>query len=442
MSSSPARALAVVVMVVAAAVVAVVLVGGRAGSYEVVVTAQDAGQLVEGNLVEVGGAEVGTVQSIELTPDNRAQLRLRITDEDLTPLHEGTRASIRSPSLSSVAGRLVALHPGPDSARAIPDGGRIGAESTEPIVDLDAVINTLDAGTRSALQDLVHGTATAFGGDRAAANRGLEALSPALTQTSRTLDQLLADQPAFERFLVEGATVVDAVAAREDDLAAGVVSAAGTADAVAAAADELDGALRAAPGTLRRANTTLANLRAAAGDLRPAVRDAVPVAPRLRAFLAAARPVLRAARPVVGDVRRLLPDAGALLRGAPALEDRARPAFAAATEAVGGLQDEGVVDGVRAYTPDLVAGLLNGFGGTTGASYDANGHYTRIGLQGNPFSGSGLLSLGDAQPADNPLLRFRRGVVERCPGAATQAAPDASNPWLTATPCKEADSLR
>ena len=60
-----------------------------------------------------------------------ALVHVEIDDDDLTPLHRGTRASIRLSSLSSVAGRYVTLHPGANDAPAIENGGTIGPTRTE-----------------------------------------------------------------------------------------------------------------------------------------------------------------------------------------------------------------------------------------------------------------------------------------------------------------------
>jgi phospholipid/cholesterol/gamma-HCH transport system substrate-binding protein len=73
---------------------------------------------------------------------------------------------------------------------------------------------------------------------------------------------------------------------------------------------------------------------------------------------------------------------------------------------------------------------MNGFGGTTGSYYDANGHYARISFQSNAYSLEGILSLLPVPPSTPGLTGYRRGVVARCPGAAAQPAPDRSNPWV------------
>ena len=270
------------------------LLGGGTSPYEVRAQFEDAGQLVKGNLVKVGGVTIGTVKSIDLTSDNQAQITLRITDPRFHPLHTGTIATIRNTSLSSVAGRQVALQPGPNSNPKIADHGVIGAQDTRPIVDLDQLLNTLDAQARTSLQQLVHGGAVAFGSHPQQADAALAALNPALSQTRQTVADLAGDQATFERALVESAGVVSSVAARAGDLQAGVANGAQVANAVASESQSLDSALRRAPAALKQSNTTLAELRSALTDLRPALRDAQPAAPRLAN-------VLRLAKPVVGE---------------------------------------------------------------------------------------------------------------------------------------------
>jgi phospholipid/cholesterol/gamma-HCH transport system substrate-binding protein len=416
----------VLLLGITSVVVAFILLRGGGSRYEVRALVENAGQLVKGNLVKVGGVTVGSVGAIDLTSDNQAQITLRISDARFKPLHEGTIATIRNTSLSSVAGRQVALAPGPNSNPKIADGGAIRAQDTRPIVDLDQLLNTLDAQARTSLQQLVHGGAVAFGRHPKQAGAALAALNPALSEARRTTDELIGDQATFERALVESAGVVESVASRAGDLQAGIANGAQVADAVAGESASLDDILRRAPEALRKSNTTLAELRGALTDLRPALRDAQPAAPRLANVLRLAQPVVQKARPVVGQVRAVLPDVTAILLGLPRLDATARPAFASTVGALNGASD--VVQAARTYTPDLVGGLLNGFGGAAGPYYDANGHYVRIALTGNITSISNAGSLLPTPPP-GPFNQFRQGIINRCPGAASQPAPDKSNPF-------------
>ena len=103
------------------AVLAIILLSGSGGEqYHLIF--QNAGQLVKGDDVQIGGRRVGGVSDILLTDDNQAEVVVSV-DKPYAPLHEGTTATIRLTSLSGVANRYIALSPGPNSAPEIPGGG-------------------------------------------------------------------------------------------------------------------------------------------------------------------------------------------------------------------------------------------------------------------------------------------------------------------------------
>ena len=83
--------------------------------YEVTAEFANASQLVAGNEVVVGGTSVGTVESVELGPEGQALVTFTV-EEDYAPLRRGTTATIRSPSLSQIAGRQVQLTLPPSSS--------------------------------------------------------------------------------------------------------------------------------------------------------------------------------------------------------------------------------------------------------------------------------------------------------------------------------------
>jgi hypothetical protein len=102
-----------------------------------------------------------------------------------------------------------------------------------------------------------------------------------------------------------------------------------------------------------------------------------------------------------------------------------------------------IVEEVRPYAPDVVGGLLNGFGGSTGGYYDANGHFARISFHSSAYSGQGLLSFLPAPNSTDGLAGFRKGVFRRCPGAGAQPHPDGSNPYVEQErSCSSGDTLR
>ena len=420
------RTFAVAALVLATLITAAVVLTGADGPYRLRLQFENAGQLVAGNVVKVGGADVGVVRDIRLTPRGLAEVEVEIDDDELAPLHRGTGASIRLSSLSSVAGRYIALHPGANDAPAIPGDGTIGTEHTEAPVELDAILSTFDAETRLALQRVAHGTSSVLGDRGRAANRALEALNPALDRMTSVSRELTRRDARLERFLAASSAVVTAIASRRSEVDRAILDTADVADTLEHSGGALEATLRRAPPALRDSGRMLRDLRATLATARPTLELARPAAAPLGRVLRRAAPVARRARPALRDVRALLPDLLAALRSLPALDRAARPAFGETVGALRGAMP--IIAAARAYTPDLVGGYFGGFGGTTGGYYDANGHVLRV--QPMEFAGSssspGLLNAllpGIVRPPGQYT-----GHVARCPGAGTQRHPDGSNP--------------
>jgi phospholipid/cholesterol/gamma-HCH transport system substrate-binding protein len=160
--SSLARVAALVAVVAASALVGLVLLGGG-GGYHVKLRFLNAGQLVKGNPVQVGGVPVGSVEGIRISDDGQAEIEVSIDDEH-APLRRGARAEVRQFSQSGLANRYIDLKLPPHTEAEIPDGGVIGTDHTVTQVDLDELYNTLDAETRRSLQAFFRGSADQFRG--------------------------------------------------------------------------------------------------------------------------------------------------------------------------------------------------------------------------------------------------------------------------------------
>ena len=91
---------------------------------------ENASQIVLGDQVQVGGVPVGSVTGITLTHKYKALITIHV-EGSLMPLHQGTTAQIRVPSLTTVAGRYVALTPGPNNAPALPPGATLPPGSAQ-----------------------------------------------------------------------------------------------------------------------------------------------------------------------------------------------------------------------------------------------------------------------------------------------------------------------
>ena len=425
-----ARTVAIVGVIVAVAIVAVLLFGGGNGYY-VRVEFQNASQLVKGNLVEVGGTEVGKVQDISLAPNGLAVVKISVND-DFAPLHQGTTATIRSNSLSGIANRYVSLQPGPNSADKMGKGAAIPATETTSTVDLDQIFNTLDPKTRRGLQQIIQGSATQLRGKGLLANQSLKYLSPTLSTSSLVAQELGHDQVEFSRFVRDTSGVVTTIASRRNDLASLVGNANATMGAIGSENVSLAQALGILPQTLRQANTTFVNLNSTLDDLERLVNASKPATKKLAPFLKDLRPLVKQATPTIEDLQKLIRLPGPnndlvdLLKKQPKLANLAKADFPRTIKAL--QKGQPVVDYLRPYAPDFTGWLTKFAEGA--ANYDANGHFARIMPMFNAFqltdtAAGPVLTYSSA----NRLQGFQTHQQQRCPGAATQAAPDGSNPY-------------
>jgi phospholipid/cholesterol/gamma-HCH transport system substrate-binding protein len=411
------------------AVLAIILLSGGGGTqYKLIF--QNAGQLVKGDDVQIGGRRVGGVKDILLTDDNEAEVVVQV-DKPYAPLHEGTTATIRLTSLSGVANRYIALAPGPNNAPKIPDGGRLGVEQTTSVVDLDQLFNTLDPRTRRGLQQFFQGSAAQYEGQGENVNRSARYFNPFLSTTDQLVKELARDQHTLEQAIVAGASVTGAVAQRAPQLTSLVTNLNGMMGAIARENDSLSQALAALPDTLRQGNSTFVDLRATVDDLDPLLQASRPAAAVLPRFLRQLTPLLNEATPTFQNLSAIVKqpgpfnDATDAVQHLPQLQRIGSPAFRSSITAM--RRGQPVIDFLRPYSPDLV-GWFRDFG-QSAANYDANGHYARV----MPIFGAFQYQASDNTlqpvPPSQRLAGLQDGATRRCPGAASQPRPDGSNPF-------------
>jgi len=414
-------------LIVIALVLYLLLSGGGATEYHLVFTSAD--ELVRGDEVQVGGVPVGSVTEIELMKDRR-HARVTITVESsLAPLHQGTTARIRVPSLSSVADRYISLAPGPNSSPALPAGATLPAKDTEIAVNLDQLFNTLNPKTRRGLQQFIQGSATQYDEVEHDINVSTEYFSPALRATAHFFDELVRDEHAFSAFLVESEKALSTLAAHRTQLSGLIDNGARTFEAIGAQSSSLEAGLKELPRFLREGNRTFAELPSTLTALRRLVNVSRPNTKTLAPFFERLRPLLAGATQPLHELSVAISKPGPsndLTDFALALPGLAKSLKAASPSGVRSLHESVPITAFFGpYAPDL-QGLFHDFGQQTGY-YDAGGHYDRV----SPNFADFKLTEGKLVPI-NPsegLEGLKTGQSRRCPGSATQPAEDGSSPF-------------
>jgi phospholipid/cholesterol/gamma-HCH transport system substrate-binding protein len=418
------------------AIGAVVYIVTRSNPYHYRLDFVDAGQLVSGDLVRIGGTPAGTVDGIDLTPNGLAQVDVSISP-GFGPLRDGTTARIRAPGLTSVASRYIDISPAPSFQPALPDNGLIPTSRTSGIVDVDEVFNALDANTREGLRRLIRGFGAWYQGKARQANLSARYFPPALEAYTRLFSQINADTPTLDQFLTQTSAALGAIDQRSAQLTDLISQARVTASALGSDNQALSQALANLPGALRKGSATFARLRVSTlPALTQLVNATRPVTAPLKPFLPRLQPVLNEAVPTFALLRQMFDQPGPNNDLYDALVDLPPLARAISTDfphAIKALeQSTPIFEFARPYVPDLVAWVANWDG--IFAPYDANGHYARTVPVFDAFSftpdsqGGTLTPKPPSQRGSDTALKT--GFLHRCPGGAITQPADHSAPYV------------
>ncbi|MBQ0923532.1 MlaD family protein [Saccharopolyspora endophytica] len=305
---------------------------------------RDASPLIPGNLVRLGGVQVGEIESVELH-NGQAAVRMRL-DPSVLPLHRDATAKIRPVTL--LGERFIELGRGSDSAPEMDEPLLIPAQRTSRAVDLDEVLNSLDDPTSAALAALVTTLGEGTGGQGANVDEALKALAPAM-QNTRELGSVLEQQNAVLGQLVDRTSpVAQALAERNGgNLDQAVESGKQLLASVASQRQAMMDSLAQLPGTLQKANQVLSEVSgvAEAGtpvlrDVRPVTDDLTQITNELNAFADAADPAMGSLPPVLDKAKGLLDQAAPAIRDLKPGTDQLPGVSASAHRLVGDLTPE------------------------------------------------------------------------------------------------------
>ena len=351
-------ALALVVLIV----VYLLFAGGGGATYKILFA--EANQLVKGDQVQVGGVPVGSIKNIILTSDYKALVTIHV-DSSLTPLHEGTTAAVRVPSLTSIANRYIALTPGPNNRPALPAGATLPTTATHGVVDLDQLFNTFNPKTRKGLQEFLQGSAEQYAGTNPDFSVAIKYFGPSLSAASHLFSELDHEQATLTSFLVEAAKAVTTIGAHSEQLTDLIGNTDTTFQAVGSQQASLARACISCRWPCAQGNRTFAELPPTLSALTQLVNVSKPNQKELPLFLSRLTSLVHTATPVVGNFSQAFSKPGPNNDLTDAI--RALPALAQAlsTASPNGVTAEKESVPITApfgpYSPDL-QGFVRDFG--------------------------------------------------------------------------------
>jgi phospholipid/cholesterol/gamma-HCH transport system substrate-binding protein len=182
--------------------------------------------LVGGNEVRIGGIEVGSVQSLDVSIDSQtgqqsAQVAFTV-DSAHWPLRQGTTVAVRPKGVLSNV--YVDVEPGSSSAPSLGDNPRFDANHTSSPVNLDELSNIFDPSVRTSIRTQLQEGVLAFGGTGVGDLNQTIANANPLTADAVPITTVLGERtPELDRLNFEFDTISGDLA-REDSNLRGLIT--------------------------------------------------------------------------------------------------------------------------------------------------------------------------------------------------------------------------
>jgi ABC-type transporter Mla subunit MlaD len=451
---------------------------GGGSSYKVRAIFDDVASAVPGEDVKIAGAKVGKIESMDVTPQNKAAIVLDISESGFTPFHQDATCTIRPQSL--IGEKYVECDPGRPSnpeLKTIPDGFPGEGEHALPLkntsspVDLDLVNNILRLPYRERFSIILSELGAGLAGRGQDLNELIHRANPALRQTDRVLKQLADENVTLKNLAAESDRALAPLARERNHLAGFIKNANEVGEATAAHSADIQRGLALLPRFLRELKPTLQDLGHLSDEMTPTLADLDTAAPSLsrlvlqlgpfsnsatRSLVSLGKtadiggPVLQRAEPVVKDLKAFAHSAK------PVSQDL--DALTASLDKTGGLEQAmnyvffqmTAINGFDEISHYLRAALLVNVCSTyvtteapgcgahltqrksirssnpanvpTTASASKGGASGRTPAQALAKVAKGLLSLGKSSPTDSQLKARNRQGIERLQQAAAKGA--------------------
>jgi phospholipid/cholesterol/gamma-HCH transport system substrate-binding protein len=290
----------------------------------------------QGQSVDIAGVEVGLVGGIKLQ-HGVAVVQMNIFKK-YAPIYRNATVLLRP--RTPLKDMYLSLDPGSPSAGRLPSGATLGTASTDPDIDVDQILGSLDADSRTYLLLLLAGGAQIFRNGSysgevpsvgaVASLQGLFKRFAPLNRDTESFTRLLAQRNDDIRNSIHNLDQVVTDVGDVDTELTSLIKASNTNfQAISSQDANLQAGLTLLPGALQQTATTLGDVRAFAAQSAPALQKSLPFARELAPALAAAQPLFRDTRAAIKDQLRPFSVAvqplARLLRPAAAKLARATP---------------------------------------------------------------------------------------------------------------------
>ncbi|MGH2858453.1 MAG: MlaD family protein [Solirubrobacteraceae bacterium] len=351
------------------------------GAYLVRAIFDDASFAAQGEDVRIAGANVGSIQSLGVTRDNRAAVTISISNPDFAPFHTDASCAIRPQSL--IGEEYVDCLPGTAGQPPLP---RIGSgpgagehylpvTRTSSPIDSDIVQNISTEPVRQSLAVIIDEFGTGLAARGSDLNAVIHRANPALGQTDQVLKILARQNHTLARLASASDEVLAPLARARHQIAGFVTTANSTAVATAARAQAISASFRLLPSYLKQLRPLMADLGSLASQGTPLMTDLGSSAAALGRQFANLTPFAAAARTSLIDLGQAAHESQPALVSTMPLAQRLKALGAAGKPSAANLQKLLMSIKSTGGIEQLLKFLFNGAIAANG--FDSLGHYLR-----------------------------------------------------------------
>ncbi len=239
----------------------------------------DASFAVQGEDVRIAGANVGSIQSLGVTRNNRAAVTISIANPDFVPFRANAHCAIRPQSL--IGEEYVDCDPGTSSAAPLPritKGPGTGshylpvAHTSSPI-DTDIVQDISQEPVRQSLAVIINEFGTGLAARGSDLNAVIHRANPSLGETDKVIQILARQNRQLAQLATDSNTVLTPLARERRQISNFVIQANTTSVASAQRAADISRTFKLFPSYLRQLRPLMADLSVLADQGTPLMNE-------------------------------------------------------------------------------------------------------------------------------------------------------------------------
>jgi len=255
----------------------------------------------QGQSVDLSGIKVGSVAGVNL--ENGVAVVTMNIDPKYAPLiHEDASLLLRP--RTGLQDMTIEIDPGSSGSKEAEEGSTVALANTQPNVNPDQILATLDGDTLSFLQLLLQGAGQGLYGHSKELSAGLRRFEPTVRDIARINAALAKRRQNLRRVITNFGKLSTELGHRDTQLARFVRSSNTVLGSFAKEQNAIRSTLQEFPPTLRQTQDSLTSANQLALVLGPASRKLIPSAQALAPALRQVRPLFRETKgPIENQIR-------------------------------------------------------------------------------------------------------------------------------------------